>query len=81
MPRRIIDISIYLENDVASDPEGYDLKISYYNHQNTFSRMQPFFPGLKKEDLPDGEAWQLKAWNSRPTMELIWTRLIISIRQ
>ena len=60
MSRKIIDISIYLENDVASDPDGYTPKITYFNHQDTFSQIQPFFSGLKKEDLPDGEAWAIE---------------------
>lgn len=60
MSRKIIDISMYLENDVASDPDGYGPKITYFNHQDTFSQIQPFFPGLKKEDLPDGEAWAIE---------------------
>ena len=29
-------------------------------HQDTFQQIQPFFPGLKKEDLPDGEAWAVE---------------------
>jgi kynurenine formamidase len=60
MTRKIIDISVYLENDVASDPDGYCPKITYFNHQDTFSQIQTFFPGLKKEDLPDGEAWAIE---------------------
>ena len=28
-------------------------KIAYFNHQDTFPYIQPFFPGLKKEDLYD----------------------------
>ncbi len=60
MPRKIIDISIYLENDVVSDPNGYGPEITYLNHQETFPQIQPFFPGLKKEDLPDGETWALE---------------------
>lgn len=31
MTRKLIDISIYLENDVASDPEGFRPKIIYSN--------------------------------------------------
>jgi len=60
MSRKIIDISIYLENDVASDPEGYGPKITYLNHQDTFPQLQSFFPGLKKKDLPDGESWAIE---------------------
>ncbi|RTZ17791.1 cyclase family protein [Vibrio aquaticus] len=60
MARRIIDLSIFLENDVISDPIGYQPKINYFNHHETFSQIEPFFPGLKKQDLPDGEAWAME---------------------
>lgn len=60
MPRRIIDISIYLENDVASDPAGYSPEIKYFNHQDSVQQIQQFFPGLKKKDLPDGEGWSIE---------------------
>jgi len=60
MTRKLIDISIYLENDVASDPEGFRPKITYSNHQDTFPQIQSFFPGLEKKDLPDGEAWAIE---------------------
>ena len=60
MSLQLIDLSIYLENDVISDPPGLQPKITYMNHQNTFPQIQPFFPGLKKEDLPDGEAWAVE---------------------
>ena len=60
MTRRFVDLSIYLENDVISDPPAYAPKIEYLNHQNTISQIEPFFPGLKKEDLPDGEGWAVE---------------------
>src|SRR3990172_3136459 len=60
MPRKIVDLSIYLENDVISDPPPFGPKITYMDHQTTFPQMAPFFPGLKKEDLPDGAAWAVE---------------------
>ena len=47
MPRKIVDLSIYLENDVVSDPPPFGPKITYMDHQATFPQMAPFFPGLK----------------------------------
>lgn len=60
MARRFVDLSIYLENDVVSDPPAYAPQIEYLNHQHTISQIEPFFPGLKKEDLPDGEGWAVE---------------------
>ena len=60
MTRRIIDISMPLENEVVSDPLPYNPKITYFNHHQSYEQMAPFFPGLKKEDLPDGEAWAVE---------------------
>jgi kynurenine formamidase len=60
MPRRIIDISIPLENDVVSDPPPFSPKIQYLDHTMSLGQMLPFFPGLKAEDLPDGEAWAVE---------------------
>jgi kynurenine formamidase len=60
MSRQIIDISIPLENDVISDPEPFGPKIEYIDHKMSLPQMLPFFPGLKAEDLPDGEAWAVE---------------------
>jgi kynurenine formamidase len=57
MARKIVDLSIFLENDVVSDPPAMKPKITYFRHRESFQRMANFFPGLKQEDLPDGEAW------------------------
>lgn len=60
MARRIVDLSIYLENDVISDPEPYRPKITYIDHKMSVPAIASFFPGLKPEDLPDGEAWAIE---------------------
>jgi kynurenine formamidase len=60
MPRQLIDLSIYLENDVISDPPGSQPKIQYINHKQSVAGLASFFPGLEKDDLPDGEAWAVE---------------------
>jgi kynurenine formamidase len=60
MPRRFVDLSIFLENDVASDPSGMEPRITYFTHENTFEQIAPFFPGLQRNDLPDGEGWAVE---------------------
>jgi kynurenine formamidase len=60
MSRRIIDLSIYLENDVVSDPEVYRPRIDYIDHHMSMPQLEGFFPGLRPEDLPDAEAWAIE---------------------
>lgn len=55
--KTIIDISIPIENEIISDPQPFNPKITYMKHEDTFPQIEPFFPGLSKEDLPDGETW------------------------
>jgi len=57
---RIVDLSIFLENDVLSDPPGHRPQIEYVDHQQSIADLTVFFPGLQASDLPDGEAWALE---------------------
>ena len=59
--RKIVDLSIYFENSgTLADPPGSEPKFLYKNHKEGAEEMLPFFPGLKKEDLPDGEGWAIE---------------------
>jgi len=56
----IVDLSIFLENDVISDPPIYRPKIDYIDHRMSAPELAGFFPGLEAADLPDGEAWAIE---------------------
>ncbi len=55
MARRIIDLSVSLKAGIASDPPHMLPVIEYEDHQVGAARYLKTFPGLKKEQLPDGE--------------------------
>ena len=56
MPRRFVDLSIYLENDVLSDPPPLAPKITYQTHRDTMREFNQLLPGTSPDDFPDGEA-------------------------
>lgn len=56
MSRRIVDLSIYLENDVLSDPPPLAPKIAYRGHKETVAEFQNLYPGTTAEDYPEGMA-------------------------
>lgn len=60
MPRHFVDLSIYLENDVVSDPQPYRPRIQYIDHHATLPDLLGFFPGIEAKDMPDGEAWAIE---------------------
>src|SRR3546814_6583441 len=55
---QFIDLSIPITNDVVSDPPVMHPNITYMTHENTWEQIAMFFPGLTREDLPDGEGWR-----------------------
>jgi kynurenine formamidase len=57
---RLIDISIPLANDIPADPPIQIPSITYVDHKQSLPGLLSFFPGLKAEDLPDGEAWAVE---------------------
>ena len=60
MKRRIIDLSVALEADVQSDPPSMLPQIEYFHHDQTAEQLLSFFPGLQREDLPNGEGWAIE---------------------
>jgi len=60
MARRIVDISVPLQSDIASDPPGHEPKIAYVDHKQSAPSVCAFFPGLTPADLPDGEGWAME---------------------
>ena len=53
---RIVDLSIYLENDVLSDPPLLAPKIEYRKHGDTLAEFMKLIPGTREDDYPDREA-------------------------
>ena len=54
MPRRFIDLSIYLENDVITDPPFMRPRITYQTHADTLGEARHFFPGLTDDNMTGG---------------------------
>ena len=81
--RRIVDLSIPLENDVPADPAFQKVRIDYRTHAETASEIAAVFPGLHPDQLPDGQGWAVEQahisthngthvdapWHYHPTMD------------
>lgn len=57
MSRRFVDLSIYLENDVITDPPFMRPKITYQTHGETVKEAQHFFAGVEAEQFPGGQGF------------------------
>ncbi|MDY6852910.1 MAG: cyclase family protein, partial [Thermodesulfobacteriota bacterium] len=63
MGQTIIDLSITIESGLPSDPEMMIPQIEYIDHIAGAVQMEEFFPGLKKEQLPQGLGWAFEHLN------------------
>ena len=61
--RKFVDLSVSLEEGIASDPDFMLPKINYHDHKETADEIIQFFPGLKKDDLPNEEGWAMETLN------------------
>ena len=60
MPRRMIDLSVAIENDIKSDPPGLEVSIKYVTHKETAPLVAARYEGLKPEELIDGEGYAIE---------------------
>jgi kynurenine formamidase len=80
---KLIDLSVTLDNETVADPPFQRPKIEYTHHDSGVDAIVGLFPGLKKEDLPDGLGWAVEKitlsthngthvdapWHYHPTMD------------
>lgn len=57
LPSRIVDLSSALDNETVYDPPFMRPKIEYLSNTQNAPMLLQSFPGLRQEDLPDGEGW------------------------
>ena len=62
MSRRFVDLSIYLENDVITNPPFMRPEITYQDHMDTVPEAQVFFPGVAADEFPGGEGFAAAEW-------------------
>ena len=60
MTRKLIDISISLESGDVSDSPLTRPIITYINHQESVPELLQFFPGLTRDELPEGAGWAIE---------------------
>ncbi len=57
---KFIDLSIPITMKVISDPPIMAPQINYVTHETSWEQVASFFPGLTRDDLPDGEGWAVE---------------------
>src|ERR1700744_3331457 len=60
LPSRIVDLSSPLDNETVYDYPFMRPKIDYRSNTDTAAQLCEIFPGLRPEDLPEGEAWAIE---------------------
>ena len=55
--RRLVDLSVTLDNNPWTDPPPLLPSIEYQDHQQGWPEMAAMFPGLEKAQMPGEEAW------------------------
>ena len=60
MGKRFIDLSIAIEPALPCDPPMMIPQIDYVDHEAGATQMLDFFPGIRKDQLPDGLGWALE---------------------
>ena len=55
--RRLVDLSVTLDNNPWTDPPPLLPNIEYQDHLQGWPEMAAMFPGLEKSQMPGEEAW------------------------
>jgi len=58
--RRLVDLSVSIEAGLPSDPPLMIPRIDYVDHAQGADQMTEFFPGLRKDQLPEGMGWAME---------------------
>ena len=77
--RRFVDLSIYLENEVVSDPPAMKPNIDYITHDLGARQMASFFRGWRPTSCLMVKDGRLNLCSCARTTVRILTRLIIFI--
>ena len=81
--RRIVDLSIAIDNHTPADPPFQRAQVAYHHHAETAAAVAGLFPGMTPAQLPEGQGWadervQLSThngthvdapWHCHPTMD------------